>query len=48
MYHTSRIFTVTNSLGFKTLGHFLEVWIEARVFKQWDELSLLPTHVAYM
>jgi len=47
-YHTSRICTVTDCLGFKTLGHFFEVWIEARVFRQWDELSLFPTLVAYM
>jgi len=47
-YHTSWICIVTDCLGFKTLGQFFEVWIEARVFRQWDELSLLPSHVAYM
>jgi len=47
-YHTSRICTVTDCRGFKTLGHFFEIWIETRVFRQWEELSLLPTHVAYM
>ena len=44
----SDLVLVTDGHGFETEGYLFEVCIEARLFGQWGERSLLPTHVAYM
>jgi hypothetical protein len=39
---------VTDRHGFEIEGYLFQVCIEARLFGQWGERSLFPTHVAYM